>query len=61
MTAQKASVVKFLRKSGGIQYNLPATLQAGGKTYPWHGLINKFCESYETLKPLLRENSENIW
>ena len=52
------SLVKFVKKSGGIQYNIPATLKAGGKTQPWRGLINKFCSilrSYEALKPLLRE------
>ena len=51
-------LVKFVKKSGGIQYNLPATLKAGGKTRPWRGLINKFCsisKSYEALKPLLRD------
>ena len=26
------SLVKFVKKSGGIQYNLPASLKAGGKT-----------------------------
>ena len=52
------SLVKFVKKSGGIQYNIPATLKAGSKTRPWRGLINKFCSilrSYEALKPLLRE------
>jgi len=52
------SLVKFVKKSGGIQYNLPATLKSGGKTRPWRGLINKFrsiSKSYEALKPLLRE------
>ena len=52
------SLVKFVKKSGGIQYNLPATLKAGGKTRPWHSLINKFrsiFKSYEALKPVLRD------
>ena len=51
-------LVKFMKKSGGIQYNSPATLKAGGKTRPWRGLINKFrsiSKSYEPLKPLLRD------
>ena len=26
------NLVKFVKKSGGIQYNLPATLKSGGKT-----------------------------
>ena len=58
------SLVKFVKISGGIQYNLPATLKAGGKTRPWHGLINKFhsiSKSYEALKPLLRDKrSEDL-
>ena len=57
------SLVKFVKKSGGIQYNLPATLKAGGKTRPWRGLINKFCsisKSYVALKPLLREKGVKI-
>jgi len=47
------SLVKFIKNSGGIQYNLPATLKGGGKT---SSSINKFCsisKSYEALKPLL--------
>jgi len=52
------SLVKFVKKSGGIQYNLPSALKAGGKTRPWRGLINRFrsiSKSYEALKPLLRK------
>ena len=52
------SLVKFVKKSDGIQYNLPATLKSGGKTRPWRSLINKFSSiltSYEALRPLLRD------
>ena len=55
------NLIKFVKKSDGIQYNLPATLKAGGKTRLWCGLINKFCSiarSYEALKPLLREKRQ---
>ena len=51
-------LVKFGKKSGGIQYNLPAILKAGGKTRPRRGLINKFhciSKSHVALKPLLRD------
>ena len=50
-------LVKFVKKSGGIQY-LPATLKSGGKTRPWHSLINKFSsifKSFDALRPLLRD------
>jgi len=46
------SVVKFVKKSGGIQYNLPAALKSGGKTQPWRSLISKFSsilKSYEVF------------
>ena len=52
------SLVKFVKKSGGIQYNLPATLKSGGKTRPWRSLINKFSsifKSFDALRPLLRD------
>jgi len=32
-------LVKFVKKSGGIQYNLPATLKSGRKTQPWHSSL----------------------
>ena len=50
--------MKFVKKSGGIQYNLPATLKCGGKIRPWRSLINKFSSiltSYEALRPLLQD------
>ena len=46
------NLVKFVKKSGGIQYNLPATLKSCGKTRPWRSLISKFSSiitSYETI------------
>ena len=52
------NLVKFVKKSGGIQYNLPATLKSGGKTRPWHSLINKFSsifKSFDALRPLLMD------
>lgn len=55
------NLVKFAKKSGGIQYNLPASLKSGSKTRPWRGLINKFSsisKSYDALKPLLREKRQ---
>jgi len=50
-------LVKFVMKSGGIQYNLPATLKSGGKTRPWCNLISKFSSILLTftLRPLLRD------
>jgi len=51
-------LVKFVKKSGGIQYNLPATLKSGGKTRPWRSLISKFSSiltSFDALRPLLRD------
>ena len=36
------NLVKFVKKSGGIQYNLPTTLKSGWKTRPWRSLIHKF-------------------
>ena len=51
-------LVKFAKKSGGIQYNLPATLKSGGKTRPWRRLISKFSSiltSFDALRPLLRD------
>ena len=44
--------------------NLVEPRKAGGKTSPWHGLINKFClisKSYEALKSLLRQKGMKIW
>ena len=55
------SLVKFVKKSGGIQYNLPATLKSGGKTHPWCSLINKFSsifKSFDALRPLLRDKKQ---
>ena len=52
------NLVKFVKKSGGIQYNLPATLKSGGKTRPWRSLISKFSSiitSNEALRQLLRD------
>ena len=52
------NLVKFVKKSGGIQYNLPATLKSGGKTRPWRSLINKFSsifKSFDALRPLLMD------
>ena len=49
------NLVKFVKKSGGIQYNLPATLKSGGKTRPWRSLISKIfiyhnkLRSFETI------------
>ena len=48
MTAN--SLVKFVKKSGGIQYNLPATPKAGGKTQPWHGLIKNFAQFPKVMR-----------
>ena len=51
--------MKFVRKSGGIQYNLPTTLKSGEKTRPWRSLINKFSsifKSFDVLRPILRDN-----
>ena len=31
------NLVNFIKKSGGIQYNLPITLKSGGKTHRSHG------------------------
>ena len=52
------NLVKFVKKSGGLQYNLPATLKSGGKTRPWYSLISKFSSlltSFDALRPLLRD------
>ena len=52
------NLVKFVKKSGSIQYNLPATLKSGQKTRPWRSLISKLSSivtSYEALRPLLRD------
>ena len=37
------SLAKFVKKSGEVQYNIPAILKAGGKTQSWRRLIIKFC------------------
>ena len=55
-------LVKFVKKSGGIQYNLPATLRSGGKTQPWCSLISKFSSiltSFDALRPLLRDRKRD--
>ena len=55
-------LVKFVKKSGGIQYNLPATLKSGGKTQPWCSLISKFSSiltRFDALRPLLRNKKRD--
>ena len=55
--------MKFVKKSGGIQYDLPASLKGGGKTRPWRSLISKFdsiSKSYEALKPILKERKRDL-
>jgi len=55
-------LVKFVKKSGEIQYNLPATLKSDGKTRPWCSLISKFSSiltSFDALRPLLRDRKRD--
>jgi len=55
-------LVKFVKKSDGIQYNLPATLKSGGKTWLWRSLISKFSSiltSFDALMPLLRDRKRD--
>ena len=57
------NLVKFVKKSGGIQYNLPITFKSGGKTHPWHSLINKFSsifKSFDALRSILRDKTWEI-
>ena len=52
------NLVKFVKKSGGIQYYLPTTLKSGGKMRPWRSLIHKFSSiltNYEALRSLIRD------
>ena len=55
------NLVEFVKKSSGIQYNLPITLKNGGKTHPWCSLINKFSsifKSFDALRPILRDKKQ---
>jgi len=55
-------LVKFVKKSGGVQYNLPATLKSGGKTQPWCSLISKISSiltSFDAWRPLLRDRKRD--
>lgn len=55
------SLIKTVKESGGIQYNLPASLKSGQKTHPWRSLINKFSsnfKNFDALRPLLRDKRQ---